>query len=197
MIFLFCSLTVKAGSPPLVKEGDIIFQQSQSSQAPAVAEATNSVWTHVGIVIKKSERWYVAEARGPLQITPLQDFIRRSNQGAYKVVRFRYFQPQTMTAALYKAIYSYNQPYDVYFEFSDERIYCSELVYKVFKQVTGHGVGEVVQMKELNLNGPYVQKLIKDRLTSIGKELNLEEPIVTPISQMVDANVTLIQEFVR
>ena len=48
-------------------------------------------------------------------------------------------------------------------------------------------------MKEMRLDGPYVQALIDKRLTDIGKELNLEEDIVTPVSQMEDDEVTLIE----
>lgn len=177
----------------LLIEGDIIFQQSQTDQAPAVGEATNSEWTHVGIVVKRNKNWYVAEARGPLQITPIYTFIGRSQNNSFRIVRFKYFDPQTMIKELYRSIYRYNQPYDIYFEFSDERIYCSELVYKVFKEITGRAVGELQKIRDLRTDGPYVRRLIAERLESIGKELNYDEPIVTPVSQLNDTNVKLIQ----
>lgn len=174
-------------------EGDLIFIQSQTEQAAAIAESTGSTWTHVGVIVKKAGEWYVAEAVGPLQVNSLRSFIARSKSKAYKVMRFKYFS-QKMVPQLYVNLYKYNQPYDIFFEFSDERIYCSELTYKVMQAVTGHPIGQLQKVGELKLDGPYTKRLIEERLTAIGKELNLEEPIITPVAQTVDPNMTLIDE---
>lgn len=174
-------------------EGDIIFIQSQTQQAAALREATESVWTHVGFLVKQNSKWYVAEAVGPLKQTPLADFIARSKNKSYRIYRFKHFDPSTMTAALKATLPKYNKPYDIYFEWSQERIYCSELTYHVMKDVTGFELGRVQKMKEMRLDGPYVKALIEKRLTDIGKELDLEEDIVTPVSQMQDDEVTLIE----
>ncbi|AZZ36608.1 hypothetical protein CIK05_07335 [Bdellovibrio sp. qaytius] len=173
-------------------DGDIIFIQSQSTQSAALREATGSVWTHVGLLVKQNSAWYVAEAVGPVVSTPLNDFIARSKNKAYQVYRFRPFDPTTMRSAMLTAIQKYNKPYDIYFEFSDTRTYCSELTYKVMLDVTGIGLGRVQKMKDMKLDGPYVKALIQKRLTEIGKELNPEEDIITPVSQMNDPNVTLV-----
>lgn len=174
-------------------EGDIIFIQSQTQQAAALREATESVWTHVGFLIQKSSKWYVAEAVGPLKETPIADFIARSKNKAYRIYRFKHFDAKTMASSLKAALPKYNKPYDIFFEWSQERIYCSELTYLVMKEVTGFELGRLQKMKEMRLDGPYVQALVEKRLTDIGKELNLEEEIVTPISQMQDDEVTLIE----
>lgn len=180
----------------VIAEGDIILIRSQSSQAPAIAEATNSIWTHVGIIVKRSGDWHVAESVGPLQVNPLSSFIGRSKNKAYKVMRNQRFSPK-MLPKLYSALYKYNQPYDIFFEFSDDRIYCSELVYKVFRDVTGSPVGRLQKTKELKLNGPYVSQLIKERLTDNGKQLNLEEPIITPVGLLDDKYLVLVHESIR
>jgi hypothetical protein len=174
-------------------DGDVIFIQSQSSQSAALREATGSVWTHVGFLVKQNTAWYVAEAVGPVVSTPINDFIARSKNKAYQVYRFRHFDPTTMRSAMLTAIQKYNKPYDIYFEFSNTRTYCSELTYKVMLDVTGVGLGRVQKMKDMKLDGPYVKALIQKRLTEIGKELNPEEDIITPVSQMEDPNVTLIK----
>jgi len=178
----------------LLKDGDILFIQSQTQQAAALREATESVWTHVGILIKDKTGWQVAEAIGPLKMTPIKDFISRSKNKAFEVYRFKYFDPQTMRSSLLAELPKYNKPYDIYFEWNEDKIYCSELTYKVFMDVTGQEMGSIQQMKEMRLDGPYVQALIDKRLTDIGKELNLEEPIVTPVSQMEDEDMLLIQK---
>lgn len=174
-------------------EGDIIFIQSQTTQAAALRESTESVWTHVGILIKKSSAWYVAEAVGPLKETPFAEFIGRSKNKSYKVVRYKHFDAATMTAALKRSIPKYNKPYDIYFEWNQDKIYCSELTYLVMKEVTGFELGRMQKMKEMKLDGPYAQALIKKRYTDTGREFDPDELIVTPVSQLEDEDVTVIE----
>lgn len=190
------TISTKAAAQTL-QVGDIIFHKSQSSQAKAITEASGSEWTHVGIIVSKNGKWNVAEAIGPVVSTPLQDFINRGKNKEYKIFRFKYFDPKTMTANLYKAIQKQNKPYDIYFEMSDERTYCSELVYKSMLEVTGQQVGTMQQFKDLRLDGPYVKALIKKRLTDTGRELNPEEEIITPVSQMREKDFTLVKQFVK
>lgn len=177
-----------------LKVGDIIFHKSQSKQSKAIKEASESDWTHVGILVSKDNEWYVAEAIGPVVSTKLEDFIARGKNSEYKIYRFKYFDAKTMETPLIDAIKKQNKPYDIYFEISDESTYCSELVYKAMLEVTGHELGVVQQYKDLKLDGPQVKALIKRRLTDKGRVLDPEEQIITPASQMNDANLTLIQE---
>lgn len=174
-------------------EGDIIFIQSQTQQAAALRESTGSVWTHVGIMIKKNSAWYVAEAIGPLKETPLAEFIGRSKNKSYRVVRYKHFDAATMTAALKRALPKYNKPYDIYFEWTQDKIYCSELTYHVMKDVTGFELGRMQKMKEMKLDGPYAQALIKKRYTDTGREFDPDELIVTPVSQLEDEDVILVE----
>ena len=182
-------------TPPVqsgYQDGDIIFIQSQSSQSAALREATGSVWTHVGLLVQQNSKWYVAEAIGPVVNTPISEFIARSKNKAYQVYRFRHFEPATMRSAMLSAIQKYNKPYDIYFEFDNTRTYCSELTYKVMLDVTGVGLGRVEKMRDMKLDGPYVKALVQKRLAEIGKTVNLDEDIITPVSQMMDSNVTLV-----
>ena len=174
-------------------EGDIIFIQSQTTQAAALRESTESVWTHVGLLIKKSNAWYVAEAVGPLKETPLAEFIGRSKNKSYQIHRYKHFDAATMAAAMKRVLPKYNKPYDIYFEWSQDKIYCSELTYHVMKDVTGFELGRIQKMKEMKLDGPYAQALIKKRYTDTGREFDPDELIVTPRSQIEDEDLTLIE----
>ncbi len=175
------------------QDGDIIFHKSQSSQSSAIEEATGSPWSHVGIIVKNGTDTYVAEAIQPVTITSLRSFVSRGKNSEFRVYRFKHYNNQTMKFKLYSTLKTYyGKNYDIYFEFGDERIYCSELVYKVFKTVTGAEIGRLQKMKELNLTGPHVQKLIQDRLTDIGKELDPNELIITPINQMYEKDMILV-----
>lgn len=175
------------------QEGDLIFIQSQTAQAPAVQEATGSEWTHVGIIVKRDQNVMVAEASQGVTVTPILNFIARSKNKLFKVARVKQFNLLLHREALYQAIGQfYGKPYDIYFEFSDSKIYCSEFTYKVFKKILNIEIGQVQKTGDLNLDGPYVQKLVQERLTPIGKQVNLNELIVTPISQLIDSDVTLL-----
>ncbi|WP_409477436.1 YiiX/YebB-like N1pC/P60 family cysteine hydrolase [Pseudobdellovibrio sp. HCB154] len=189
--------TEVAPSEQTLKVGDIIFHKSQSKQSKAIKEASQSEWTHVGILISKDGEWYVSEAIGPVVSTKLQDFINRGKDKEYKIYRFKYFDAISMEDKLLEAIQKQNKAYDIYFEISDESTYCSELVYKAMLEVTGHEVGSVQQFKDLKLSGPQVKALIKRRLTDKGRVLDPEEPIITPASQMLDPNMTLIKESLK
>lgn len=198
VLFLLATLTIAGNAQAqTLKVGDIIFHKSQSTQAKAITEASGSEWTHVGIIVANAGKWYVAEAVGPVKATPLQDFINRGKNKEYKIYRFKHFNPKTMELALHNAIRRQNKPYDIYFEMSDTRTYCSELVYKAMREVTGQEVGTMQKFKDLKLTGPYVKALIKKRLTDTGRELDPNEPIITPISQMRESDFTLVKQYVK
>lgn len=180
-----------------LKVGDIIFHKSRSQQSKAIKEASGSDWTHVGILISKNGEWYVAEAVGPVVSTKLTNFINRGKNKDYKIYRFKHFDADTMKTKLIEAIKQQNKPYDIYFEFSDEKTYCSELVYKAMLSVTGHELGQIQKFKDLKLDGRHVKDLIRLRLTEQSRELDPEEFIITPVSQMLDPNLTLIKESIN
>lgn len=176
-------------------EGDLIFQKSQSYQAPAIAEATDSPWSHVGVIVKQADKWFVAEAIQPVTVTELSRWVLRGQDKEYIVFRHKNMSSKLLPQ-LYAELKKYQgMNYDIYFEWSNERIYCSEFVYKVFEKVLGRGIGTIQKMKEMNLNGPRVKELIQRRLTDLGKTLNPEELILTPISQMRDPHLEMIFHF--
>lgn len=171
----------------LAKTGDIIFIQSQTQQSQAIREGTHSEWTHVGIVIGDK----VAEETSGVKYTPIKNFIARSKDKAYAIYRTKTYS-KSMEPKLRELIRKYDKPYDIYFEWGNDRIYCSELVYKVFKDLTGSGIGKLQTFGDMDLEAPAVKALIKKRYEDTGRELNPEETIITPISQMQDPELTEI-----
>lgn len=55
------------------KEGDLIFQVSQSRQSPFIQLATNSPWSHCGVIVEKEGKLYVLEASNVVKVTPLKN----------------------------------------------------------------------------------------------------------------------------
>lgn len=165
-----------------LKDGDLIFHRSASSQSEAIRIATHSQFNHVGIIFQHKGQFMVFEAVQPVKITPLHKFIARGNNH-FTIKRLRDYDT-VMTAAVIAKMkdigYSYlGKDYDLLFRWSDERIYCSELVWKLYKQGAGIEVGKLQTAGELKLDHPVVQKLIRARY---GRQaaVPLSEPIVSP-----------------
>jgi hypothetical protein len=68
-----------------LQNGDIIFQTSKSGQSKAIQLATGSKYSHMGIVYKQGNDFFVYEAVQPVKLTPLKDWIKRGENGHYVV----------------------------------------------------------------------------------------------------------------
>lgn len=198
VLFVLVSTNLWADAATLVKklkEGDVIFHKSQSSQSLALREITQSEWTHTGIIVKNKGKWFVYEAARGVEFTPLAAWIDRGAKKHYIVRRVKSEIVNLNTAAIRKMKKSFlpyfGKGYDFWFEWSDSTIYCSELIWKVYKDAFGIELSAPEKFKEFPTNGPHAQKLIRDRYVSQGRQLNMEELVVTPValvetSQMID-----------
>lgn len=187
-VLALCAAPARAAESSGLQEGDIIFIQSGSSQAPAIAEVMGSSWTHVGIVVRRDSEWLVAEAAGPVKLTPLGKFIKGSAGGRLVVKRLKKWSrrpPPKELAALNEWLFSkLGKDYDIYFEWSDSALYCSEYVWKAYYEaLSWHPVlSRPQKFSDLKLDGPLAKRLIDKRYGAAGKKLDPEEPIVTPVA---------------
>lgn len=177
---LACDVSLPSPTPTSneVQSGDIIFQVSSSSQAPAVALASNSPITHVGIIAVDGDRVTVIEAVEPVREIPIEEFIDHSNFWGVSRLKDAPKNPNWSKKVLHVARAMKGKHYDGLFQWGDDRIYCSELVWKAFSRGAGIDLVQPQRVGDLNLSLAPVQSLIKRRMG--GKKLNLEEKIVTP-----------------
>ena len=132
-------------------EGDVIFQSLNGSELGAVIEsATRSSFSHCGIITKQGDVWMVLEAIGPVQETPLAYWILRGKNMKYDVFRLDDRYQAKIPKMIENARAYLGRPYDDQFEFDDAKIYCSELVFKAFKQATAEDLGNVVELGSLD-----------------------------------------------
>jgi len=134
-----------------VRDGDIIFQTSQSEQSQAIQIATHSPFSHMGLVLFKDGRPFVLEAVSPsVRFTPLREWIARGEKARFVVKRLRdasVLADPNGPSSLMKAASEFSgKPYDPYFEWSDDRIYCSELVWKAYERGLGVHLGVAVHL---------------------------------------------------
>ncbi len=163
------------------KNGDIIFQSSTSGQSLAIQLATHSKYSHVGIIFEKKGEFFVYEAIQPVKITPLQKFIERGDNQHYVVKRLIDSEKLITTDAIQK-MKQYGEKqigknYDLYFEWSDDKIYCSELVWKIYKNALGVEIGKLQKLKEFDLSHPAVKEKLKERY---GNKIPYEENVISP-----------------
>ena len=166
-----------------VQDGDIVFQTSRSAQSLAVQRATGSPYSHMGMVFMRQGQAYVFEAAGRVRYTPLAAWVARG-VGAHVVVK-RLSDAVTLldTAAvgrLRQEARSFDgRPYDPAFAWSDERIYCSELVWKIYQRALGIELGRLQKIRELKLDDSAVQEKIRERY---GAHIPLDEPAISPVA---------------
>ena len=118
LVFLLMIAGCAAGGESTYRNGDIIFHESQSSQSKALRLAMNSPYTHMGVIFVEDGEPFVYEAVGPVKRTPLEEWIGRGTDGHFVVKRL-----VDAVARLREAGERYaGLPYDLRFEWSDDRI---------------------------------------------------------------------------
>lgn len=178
VILLLMTAVSKAQNLDL-KEGDIIFQSNISPQCQAIELATHSKYSHCGIIFKKDNEWMVYEAVQPVQYTALNEWILR-NKNHFAIKRLK--ADSLVTSATVNKMKTAGKKflgrnYDSYFGWSDESIYCSELVWKIYKEALNMEVGKLQPMREYDLSHPVVKATMRDRY---GRNVPLDEPMVSP-----------------
>ncbi|WP_395053631.1 YiiX family permuted papain-like enzyme [Flavobacterium sp.] len=173
-------------------DGDIIFQSSQSEQCEAVRIATNSKFSHCGIIFNENGKSYVYEAIQPVKKTLLSDWITHGLDNKYVVARLKdttLLNANNVAKMKEYGKKEFNKEYDIYFEWSNEKIYCSEYVWKIYKNGANIELCNLEKLKSFNLDNPQVKAILKQRY---GNNFPLNEDVVAP-SQLADSEkVTII-----
>jgi len=188
-IFVSCQRKESASIGKDLKNGDLIFQTSQSAQSQAIQLATKSKYSHCGIIYKDDGKYFVFEAIQPVQKTPLDKWISRGKDSHYVVKRIKNADKTLTEANLSKMMTAAKKlegkDYDLYFEWSDDKIYCSELIWKIYKEGTGLEIGKLQELKDFDLTNPAVQSKLKERY---GNNIPLHEKVISPAA-MFESNL--------
>jgi hypothetical protein len=164
-----------------IREGDIVFQTSRSAQSQAIQLATHSPYSHMGLILYQGGRPFVLEAIAHVQLTPLKEWTARGEGGRFVAKRLSdesvLADKQKLSALRKAALRFLGRPYDPYFEWSDERIYCSELVWKAFERGLGIKLGDLETVDSFDLSDPRVKSKLTERY---GDKIPLEEHVISP-----------------
>ena len=147
-------------------EGDIIFMISKSKQAPYIQLATMSPYSHCGIIVYKGDTPYVLEASNVVKLTSLDDWFEKARFGTCMTKRV-FDKPVKIRYKQYLG-----QKYDTAFKFNNGRMYCSELVYEIYKNQFGIELCKPRKVKDYHIFG--LGKLLKKR------HINPNQLVVAP-----------------
>lgn len=193
-LLLLVTATTRAETSPL-RDGDIVFQTSRSPQSLAVQRATGSQYSHMGIVFIRDGKPFVFEAASKVQYTPLASWIARGVGSHVLAKRLQDVSAVLNTSGVERmrrvARELEGLPYDLTFEWSDDRIYCSELVWKIYQRALGLEIGGIQKIREFNLSDPAVRQKMKERY---GAHTPLDEPAISPVAMFRSPRLITILE---
>jgi hypothetical protein len=135
----------------------------------------------MGIIFFRDGSPYVYEAVSTVQYTPLKKWIARGEGGHYVVKRLRdadrILTPEDVAKLVRAAKHYEGKPYDLTFAWSDDYIYCSELVWKIYYTGLGMQVGRLQKLREFDLADPTVKAKMRERY---GNKVPFDETVVSP-----------------
>jgi hypothetical protein len=167
-----------------LRDGDLIFQESTSRQSEMVRTLTESRWTHMGVVFIEPSGAVVLEAMSPVRKTPIQRWVEKGQDGRYVVKRLRDADAKLPPAVIERmrklGTTWVGRPYDLRFGWDDQSLYCSELAYKLFEQVSDVRIGKLERAEDMNLDDERVQRAMRSRFS--GAKFDPAETVITPDS---------------
>lgn len=166
-----------------LKNGDLIFQTSLSGQSKAIQLATKSKYSHCGLIYKEGNDFYVFEAVQPVKRTHLEKWIARGKDGRYVIKRLKnadqVLTPSALTKMKQVGAQFNGKNYDLTFEWSDDKIYCSELIWKIYQRALGIEIGKLQKLSDFDLSNEAVQKKMQERY---GQNIPKNEIVISPAS---------------
>ena len=158
------------------KDGDIIFQTTSGLTGKAIQLATHSQYNHCGVLFFENNEWVVYEAIQPVKKTSLTEFNARG-KGTVKRLANQALTKDDIVK-LKTAFKTYeNKNYDEAFNWSDDRIYCSELVFKLYKNALQIELCKPRKLSDFDLSNSLVKEKLNEKY---GNKIPLNEPMVSP-----------------
>ena len=143
----------------------------------------------MGIIYKIDNDFFVFEAVQPVKLTYMKSWIKRGENSHYVIKRLKNADEILTKEALSKlkkiGESFKGKSYDIYFEWSDEKIYCSELVWKMYKEAINIEIGKLQNLSEFDLENKIVRNKLSERY---GNDIPLMEKVISPGS-MFNSNL--------
>ncbi len=126
-------------------------------------------------------KYSVFEAVQPVKSTPLDEWIARGKGKHFVVKRLknadRVLTPELIQKMKKEGSRLLGKNYDLTFEWSDEKIYCSELIWKIYQRSSGIEIGKLQKLGDFDLSNPIVKNKMKERY---GNDIPTNEIVISP-----------------
>ncbi|MBD3403526.1 YiiX family permuted papain-like enzyme [candidate division GN15 bacterium] len=178
-----------------LQSGDVLFQDFPSPQTEAIKIATNSDYSHCGLLFYEGDQAMVWEAVQPVKVTPFDEWVGRAPDSHF--VAMRLIGADTLLdAATLQRMQDYARPfmgrdYDLVFAWDDQRFYCSELVWKMYTNGAGIELCPTRELGDYILSHPVVQQKLKERY---GSNVPLEQEVVAPADLFNSERLRLVDQ---
>lgn len=162
---LLCASCRRGGDLSALREGDVVFIETRSFQSKFIKLGMMSIWSHCGIAVDTPEGVQIMEADTTVRILPVEKFINRSVGKKYIIKR----PTQQLSQPIDKEEWL-GRWYDLVFSFENEEVYCSELVWLIYKS---QGI-ELCPPRKINTHFmarvPMLQRALRERNISPEQE---------------------------
>lgn len=160
-----------------LRTGDIVLQSIGGNLGRIIQGVTLSPLDHCGIVIVDARgRVRVIEAVGPVREIDIAQWVRRGKGEKIAVYRPNDELAEHTEQVIEAARRYLGRPYDIQYELDDAKIYCSELVWKAWRDAVGVELAPTETLGSMNWV-PWTAHILS--LTE--GELPLDRPIVSPV----------------
>lgn len=158
LLVLLCSSCRQGGDLSTLREGDILFIETTSFQSKFIKLGMLSIWSHCGIAVDTPEGIQIMEADTTVRILPVEKFIDKSVGKKYIIKR----PEQQLTKPINKDKWL-GKWYDLKFSFDNDEVYCSELVWLIYKD-QGIELCPPIKIKEhIMVRLPMMQEALQER----------------------------------
>ncbi|MCD4783006.1 MAG: hypothetical protein K8T10_04150 [Candidatus Eremiobacteraeota bacterium] len=164
------------GTDVTFRDGDIIFQEISGELGGEISAITGSPINHCGLIFFKEGELLVLEAADQVKLTPLKEWIFNGVDKKIALLRYKMANDNLISTVLIEAEKFRGNPYDYQYSMDDENIYCSELVYKAYKNGAGVKLCPLKKLRDLDYKGheEFIKKLTNGKLP-------LDREIITPV----------------
>jgi len=161
------------------KEGDLVFQALplDLDLVVAIEGVTKSNYSHVGVLHKRDDEWTVIEASGPGVIyTAFDKWKTHGRNERWAAFRLKAKQQKHIPQFLTNLHPHAGKAYDFKYELSENKLYCSELIYHAWEKTTGQKMGKLTRIGDLNWK-PHQKTIEKYN----GGPMPLDRQMISPI----------------
>jgi len=148
----------------------------------------------MGIIYVEKGKPYVYEATQPVKLTAFNDWIKRGIGSRYVVKRLKndkLLTPEKLEKMRVVGDRYNGKNYDIYFEWSDDRMYCSELVWKIYKETLGIEIGKLQPLSSFDLSNDIVKTKLKERY---GEAIPLQEKVISPAAMFESDQLVMVMK---